>query len=513
MFLQASKSVRNDRLFERKDTRYDAIVRFLAVILISFGILFRFHQYLTNRSLWLDEAMLALNIVHRPMSGLVEQLSYHQGAPLGFLYIEKLFILILGNTEYALRLFPIISGIASIFLFFYLVTNILTDLVALLSLALFVVSDWLIYYASEVKQYSSDVAIVLLLYVISLPLFRAAGLSPKRFIYWGVIGGISIWFSHPAVFILLAVSIGLLIHYFSNKSRVNVKWLALGMGIWLASILIVYWFALRFLADDNILVEFWNDFFMPMPPWSKLSWFRFAGCDFLIEAVGLPGCKLGVVLLIVGAVSLLLSNMSLGFALLLPFIIALSVSAMRLYPFGNRLILFLVPLALIFIAEGVDWISRWMYSKKWVALGIWFFLAILVLFWPTKKAFSHLYEPWNLEDIKSVMAYVQSNQIPGDQICIDGGAGPAYKYYAPVYKLTEEPCVLYMPSSNTPEANIQDIVNKTQPGRVWFLFSHKNDRIEVDTESVFLETVGRVGRTIDQYRSSGASVYLADIKK
>jgi len=509
----ASNSNNEYGLVPKKVTRLEAIVRYLAGTLILLGILFRLHQYLANRSLWLDEAMLALNIIHRSLSGLVEQLGYHQGAPFGFLFIEKLSILALGNTEYVLRLFPLISGIASIFLFYYLAKNILSDLGILLSLALFVVSNWLIYYASEVKQYSSDVAIVLLLFTISFPLFQSKRISLKHYIYWGVIGGISLWFSHPAIFILLSITTGLLIQYLTNKAWSQIKWFASGIGIWIAIFLLVYWIALRVLVDDQILVEFWRNYYMPAPPWSDLSWFRLAGCDFLMSPVGLSGCKLGAVLLFLGAFSLLFRKTSLGIALLLSFLITLSASAMHYYPFGNRLILFLVPLAFILISEGVDLIRRITLFRRWVSFGIWMLLAIFLLIWPARQAFSHLTKPRESENIKPVMAYVQSNRTPGDQICTDSGAEPAYRYYAPFYRLTEEPCVLHMPSSETHEAYTQEIGNKTQPGRVWFLFSHKNDREDVNNEEFFLETVDHMGRTIDQHHSSGASVYLADIKK
>ncbi len=57
------------------------------VLILGLGL--RLAQYATGRSLWLDEALLALNIIHRPIGGLFRVLDYHQGAPLGFLLLEK----------------------------------------------------------------------------------------------------------------------------------------------------------------------------------------------------------------------------------------------------------------------------------------------------------------------------------------------------------------------------------------------------------------------------------------
>jgi hypothetical protein len=84
---------------------------------VALGALLRLVQYLRNRSLWLDESSLALNILHRSYSGLLEPLDYHQGAPVGFLMLEKLAVRSLGAGEYALRLAPLVAGLVSLFLF------------------------------------------------------------------------------------------------------------------------------------------------------------------------------------------------------------------------------------------------------------------------------------------------------------------------------------------------------------------------------------------------------------
>lgn len=74
-------------------------------------------QYLYNRSLWADEAVLALNIVNRSYLELLQPLDYDQAAPIGFLIVEKFAVQLFGDNEYSLRLFPLLSGIISLLLF------------------------------------------------------------------------------------------------------------------------------------------------------------------------------------------------------------------------------------------------------------------------------------------------------------------------------------------------------------------------------------------------------------
>src|SRR5215208_6687635 len=106
-------------------------------VLLLLGALLRIRQYLTGRSLWVDEAMLALNIVNRNFGGMFQPLDYDQGAPIGFLLIEKLFNSLLGKNEFALRLFPLLVGLLSLWLFHLLLRRVTNKAGLFTALALF----------------------------------------------------------------------------------------------------------------------------------------------------------------------------------------------------------------------------------------------------------------------------------------------------------------------------------------------------------------------------------------
>src|ERR1051325_2431697 len=105
--------------------------------LLLLGALLRMRQYLTGRSLWVDEAMLALNIVNQNFAGLFKPLDYDQGAPIGFLLVEKIFNSIFGKNEFTLRLFPLLVGLISLWLFYLLLKRITNIAGLLTALALF----------------------------------------------------------------------------------------------------------------------------------------------------------------------------------------------------------------------------------------------------------------------------------------------------------------------------------------------------------------------------------------
>src|SRR5712692_1214244 len=120
-------------------------------IIICCGALLRLAQYLFNRSLWFDEALLAHNIINRSVSGLLKPLDYAVGAPLGFLMLEKLAVQMFGSSEYALRLVPLLAGILSLYLFYRVAKLCVTPKAVPIALGLFALSGYLIYYASETK--------------------------------------------------------------------------------------------------------------------------------------------------------------------------------------------------------------------------------------------------------------------------------------------------------------------------------------------------------------------------
>src|SRR5262245_30596325 len=79
------------------------------VALVVLGIGLRLVALLSDRCLWIDEAMLALNLVERTPRQLLEPLDWNQGAPAGFLLTVKAGIMLFGTDEWAFRLIPFVG--------------------------------------------------------------------------------------------------------------------------------------------------------------------------------------------------------------------------------------------------------------------------------------------------------------------------------------------------------------------------------------------------------------------
>jgi len=497
--------------------RFTGRLSSLCVSVALIGAVFRLSQYAANRSLWLDEAKLALNIVDRSFLELVQPLDYGQGAPVGFLFIEKLLIIVFGNTDYVLRIVSIVCGLAAIWVMYVLSKRVLVQRIAVISaVTLFSVSDSLIYYASEAKQYSSDVLVCLL---VLLAVVRTLDLTPVRrdFVLLGALGALAVWFSHPAAFVLAGSGAVLGAHFAFQRNWRGAFLMTCVAGVWFISFAILYLVSLRQLTGSEHLLEFWGNSFMPLPPWQNWGWFVNTFRYVLHNPIGISNlylAYLAAILLGVGGVSLCLRRWQLALMLLLPILLTLIASALHKYPFSGRLLLFLVPIVLLILAEGIGRVESLLGSVgRLPKLGTAIALAVLacVTVPQAKQAVWHLWEPRLVEEIKPAMTYLKTHKRDKDTVYVYYGASEAFRYYSPAYLPgIRGSAALVWGSKNrkNPERYWRELEQLRGRDRVWILFSHIYDWEETDEEALFLEKLERMGRRLDEFDASGSALYL-----
>ncbi|MBC3542129.1 glycosyltransferase family 39 protein, partial [Rufibacter sp. H-1] len=81
---------------------------------------------------------------------------YEQKAPLGFLWAERLAVELLGKGEMALRLFPLLCGLAALAAFVPVARHFLRPWAAALAVGLLALASPAVYHAVEAKQYSTE---------------------------------------------------------------------------------------------------------------------------------------------------------------------------------------------------------------------------------------------------------------------------------------------------------------------------------------------------------------------
>jgi hypothetical protein len=444
----------------------DKILHILFYIVILIGISLSLYQFFFNRSLWIDEAALALNIINRDFGGLLNPLDYKQVAPIGFLYIEKLMTIIVGKNEFALRLFPLFSHFASIILL-YIVTMRLSKnrTISLLAVALFSIDFILIRYATEVKQYSSDVLISLIIVYSTISLsFR----DRRSIVIYSLVGAISIWFSNASI-VILAVS-ALYISY-TNIYRDREYKIGVAFVIWGLSFIIYYYLFILDHPSSQFMKSYWKAAFLPTDPLSHNFYhFLYIKIESILRYIlRISGywvipwsiTILGIVLLVKSR------KIKIVYFAIMPIVIHLFLSSQKLYPFETRLLLYTSPLLIIFYAKTLYYIYYHLLKKIKIPIYVLLIPLIIMIY--------NIYNKKNfggeIEDIKHGISYIDRNSGRDEDIYIYNMAQDAFKFYIDSKQFMLKNNIIFG-SIHRNHNEMYDRELLALSGKPWLLFSH-----------------------------------------
>jgi hypothetical protein len=338
----------------------------LAWLAVAIGVYLRVWEYLAFRGLYMDEAALLENLVGRDVFDFHQVLSQDQLAPPAFLVLERLLVRLPMNVVALGRLFPLLCGVASMFLMRTAAFRYLDRRAAPIAVALFALADHLIYYSGELKQYSCDLFIALLgLVLVARP--RVTENFAREQATVAFFGLVAPWFSFSAAFVLGSIGTYRIVAAAIRKQWRNAAINVFTSLTWLLSFGLCIHLSRTIMSKRRFLWDWWDFAFLPLPPrsWadmarigetlanvaihpgSILSPLEFPGTAILACSLGLVGCW------------------SLGrrwpgglFLVLSPLFFGMVASGLRQYPFHGRLLLWLVPTYLLLIAEGIAAIGR-----------------------------------------------------------------------------------------------------------------------------------------------------------
>lgn len=438
-------------------------------MILGAGILVRVVVFLQNRSLFLDEVNLARNIADRSITGLFSPLDHQQYAPPLFLLLEKLNWLLVGSSELVLRFWPLIMGIAALYLLYRLLIDQLgKTLPAVMLLWLFAFSQVYIRYATELKQYSTDMAVsTMLIYLaIRYPLNR-------HWFPWMGIGSVAVWLSMPSVFILAGIGCYWLVSYLKDRSGTPFTRIVVTTGIWLLSFSFYYWLILRHDVGRPGLLAYHQQYFWPLLPTTNEEWQRLGILitDLLGTLSGhtVPALAFGGIGLSAGLISLWRSNRSMLLLLLLPVVLCLLASGLGKYSLIQRLSLFMMPALGLLL--GLGWQYLWQRPRHW---GKWMAVLLFLTVLPLRKGVEYFFRPLPGEDMRSLLLQLNEQIQHGDHLWIDHNARPAFTWYTsyaplPVDRVRQADRI-FSTWNGTAEEELAG--NITISGSTWLLFSH-----------------------------------------
>ena len=523
--------------------------KYYILVIIVMGLLIRGRQYLANRSFWLDEAFLANNIKFRSFSELLEPLEYSQVAPIGFLWAEKLMANMFGLSELSLRFLPFIVSILSIYLLYDLSKILLGRKMALFIAIAFILPLNITYFSSELKQYMTDLFTGLVLFWSYFKFFSGE-YNNSRVIFLGILGGILVWISNITPIILTTIGLAIFLNLLKNFNMYKLISIISAYTIWLLSFFTYY---VRFIHNhptSEIMKSYWSGLFMPtnfseMPHW-VLNTFD----DMFRSTAGHNEMTfVCIILFFLGIAHVFIIRKYRLLYLLLPFVIHLVLSALQIYPFGSRLVLYLIPFLLFYEVLGIFSVGYLLRSRLHIVL---IFVPLLFLIYPfryllenfliavvlisiffgmsvfgdrAKKSiaivlvlFTILYapalmrtlyyvnQPMMAEDIKPVLEYVSGHLKKDDVVYVYSGSHAAFRYYKEYYFSEKDNCIVGVSSGDQYDKFLKEF--QSLKGRVWIIFSHMNPPRGIE----YLYEVIPTFEQFDYYEGQGAKAYLVNKK-
>lgn len=385
----------------------------LAVIIA--GILLRILFYSYNRPFWNDECALAFNIIDFHIINCFKPLSYGQAAPPFFLLISGMFSKIIPDIEMALRFFPLIASILSIFVFYNLAKHVLNKKSAIfLALVLFCFNYRLIYFSQEFKQYSSDVLIFLSI-LTSYFYLKIENINYKKLVTIGIAYAASIWLSFTSLFAIFTVLTLLLVQNIKYYKKILVLSAPVALGF------ACFYLSQHHLASSAFLHLYWKDGFIKQDFSNFVSliinYFSYSFNSIIIFIFSIIGLIL----------KLLSPKKEKNLIILIPFLLAICLSYFSIYPLESRVALYLIPICILFAVQIFDYIN---FKNKIVN---YFIYSIIIFFigFPTliNSTYKILYKNFEMEDIVTPLSIASKIITENDILYIPDGSEISYNFY------------------------------------------------------------------------------------
>lgn len=494
---------------EKQSKTYQNLLHYSIVTTLFVGAVLRVVVCLQNRSLFIDEANLARNFAEKSLAQFFQTLDYEQYSPPLFSLIEKCSIHLYGVNEYALRLVPLLSSLLVLFLFYRLSRHFIKNKFILL-FAIFILSFSNIFleYATTVKQYMSDTMVALALAWWAINQHKN-NFSWQDTLKWASVGGIIIWWSMTSVFVLSGIGIYFLWLFFEKRDRESIFKILASIVVWLISFGIYYFSILKKDVGSDYLNTFHQAFFLPLLSTSAADWSQVLAIfrSIFRTTVGYTTLAyvVGIIGILAGLVFSIKNRKEESLLLLLPIIVCLAASTLKLYSLMPRLTLFFIPFLLIMV--GLGW------QEIYKRIPLWGKVIVVVLCFATASlhdSYQFFIKKYEIEEIQSIMKYVQSHQQADDAIFVYLEAVPAFQFYRNNHQ-------------NKAQYDFKNVIlgdytiypteetfrqNEKRPQRVWLIYSHIISEVSRQRMAQDLAKIRTYAREIDKIEETGAYGFL-----
>ena len=264
--------------------------------------------------------------------------------------------------------------------------------------------------------------------------WRCAGLENpgvRRGLALGLTAAVGVWFSQTVVFVTAGVYLPLILLGPGTDRRERVRSLAPGGLIAAASMVGAVLMAQATLtpAVRSLMYDAWGRWFIPWHIGAAIRWPFEQLPDPFRNEFGLgSAAAVGYTLLaLFGWVRLWRKHPAVTLVIVTPVLVTLAAAAAHQYPFARRLVVFLLPFAILGIGAAIDGLgavaARWQPRARALVVGI---LAL-----PALGALASKHPVINWENARPAWEHIAARRAPGEPVYVYFTGWLAAGYYAP----------------------------------------------------------------------------------
>ncbi len=417
------------------------------------AISLRLYYYVLNPSFFLDEV--------RTVAYLYGDIDWYFGItwPIGQLELVRIISQLFGYSEYVLRLTPLLGSFGSLIVIALLMKEWLGERFSQLLILLLAISPLSLQFSIEFKQYSLDLFISsLFLYTFTLYLKEK---SIKNLVINILVSSIGIVFSYPLIF---TISGSMVFYFLTNKIEFKINYFKtylIGL-LSLISFGILYTLIVSKSTGAEGLVDYWNDYYMPTQLSSLLKWIPFIISDTLKNTLGFKSYAtyLGFILITTGMILLIYEKKFREiFYFFLPLVFVLIASIFQKYPFGERVIFFMLPSLFVPVTYALFRLKE---------LNKILFVPMYLITLLSLGYVSYIYMNGIVyrEPVRQVMEQMKKEYVSETPIIVTGTAKNSWKYYNRRFDINSNPTF-----SSWDQQDILDKIGDLDK-ETWVVWSH-----------------------------------------
>ena len=444
----------------------------LLALFLMIGITLRVSLFMHNRDLWVDECMLILGIVWNPLPLISGALVYEQSAGVGYVYLLKILTLTLGTAEQIVRTPSLFAGLGVIILSYVIMRRLeIRQIVCAFVLLMLGLNPLLLRYANDVKQYSMDAFLALLLLYAFLA-WRDRRLLMTLMLATGTLA------SHSFLFVAVAWIVAYAVETRSLRNKTLLLYLAAVLLPFTISYFLFIVPGRSIMLQHPVYKGYHAATFAPLDPFmfSTYKWYAAFTHNLLKEVLAFRHPLAGALILAFGAVFLWARNRIVLMLLLLPGVFAVGASMLHMYSTHDRLLLYQVPFLFILIGFGVEYLLT-EGRPRFLARSVLLLVIISGLTAPAVRAMSYIrhgVEYGETEELGKALSVVLRERQSGQRLYIPWNIYPNMYYYGMQYGVDVDfPMNRWtFPPDPTTVEQFADQIERGIGAEGWVLISH-----------------------------------------